>query len=179
MVDALVSNTSNFTVVSVRPRSWVQKRNDSNKKETFRFFYARKSRPDDQPQRVAKFWKGSTFCFPWKMFFSTKSRIVIPLICLTNTFYKQQIRFLREFLLLNKDIKFIHSMFLNPSGVTWGSIVPHLEEEITRIEQVIDMIKGLPNPLDYKEHIEYYERSSEGVKKHKKEELKRNFMDSD
>jgi hypothetical protein len=107
--------------------------------------------------------------------FSTKQRIHIILNIVTYSFNNQILRFLKEFLLLNKDIEFMKCLWLERNGVFSGSRVPRIDSHIEFTKSIIEMIKTLPNPLDYGEHIKLWEQDIEWSKKEKQAEMKRDF----
>ena len=84
-------------------------------------------------------------------------------------------RFLKEFLILNKDIEFMKCLWLERNGVISGSRVPRIEGHIKFTKSIIEMIQSLPNPLDYAVHIKNFEQEIEWAKKDKQQEMKRDF----
>jgi hypothetical protein len=84
-------------------------------------------------------------------------------------------RFLKEFLLLNNDVEFMYELSLERFESFTGSRVPRIEGHITLVKSIIEMIRTLPNPLDYSEHLKYWEENIEWAKKDKQAELKRDF----
>jgi hypothetical protein len=92
-----------------------------------------------------------------------------------HNFNDQLLRFLKELLVLNKDVDLIKELSLEAGGAFMGSRVPRIESQITLIKSVVEMIKTLPNPLDYGEHIKLFEQEIEWAKKDKQEEMKRDF----
>lgn len=107
--------------------------------------------------------------------FSSKQHIHIILNVVTYSFNNQVLRFLKEFLLLNKDVEFMKHLWLERNGAFSGSRVPRIENHINFTKAVIEMIKTLPNPLDYAEHIKNFEREIEWAKQDKQQEMKRDF----
>lgn len=107
--------------------------------------------------------------------FSSKQHIHIILNVVTYSFNNQILRFLKEFLLLNKDIEFLKCLWLERNSVTSGSRVPRIEGHIKFTKSVIEMIQSLPNPLDYAEHIKNFEQEIEWAKKDKQQEMKNDF----
>lgn len=106
---------------------------------------------------------------------ASKQHIHIILNVVTYSFNNQVLRFLKEFLLLNKDIEFIKYLWLEKNEATWGSRVPRIEEHIKFTKSVIELIQLLPNPLDYAEHIKIFEQEIEWAKKDKQQEMKIDF----
>ena len=93
----------------------------------------------------------------------------------TYRFNDQVIRFLKEFLLLNKDPEFMEHLWLEKNEVFSGSLVPRIEGQIIFFKSLIEMAKILPNPLDYAEHIKRWEQKIEWAKQEKQQEMKRDF----
>lgn len=107
--------------------------------------------------------------------FSSKQHIHIILNVVTYSFNSQVLRFLKEFLLINKDIEFMKNLWLERNGSFSGSRVPRIECHIKFTKSIIEMIQTLPNPLDYAEHIKYFEQDIEWAKLDKQKEMKRDF----
>lgn len=107
--------------------------------------------------------------------YSSEQHIHIILNVVTYRFKNQILRFLKEFLLLNKDVEFIDHLWLEESGISHGSRVPKIEAEISFLKSIIEMISTFPNPLDYAEHIKIWERKIEWSKKEMQDEMKRDF----
>ncbi len=101
--------------------------------------------------------------------------IHIILNVVTYSFNNQVLRFLKEFLLLNKDVEFMKHLWLERNGVTSGSRVPRIEGHIKFTKSIIEMIQSLPNSLDYAEHIKHFEQEIEWAKQDKQQEMKRDF----
>lgn len=85
--------------------------------------------------------------------------------------------YLRELLMLNKDIAIMQDLWLEKNQVIVGSRVPRIESHITFLKSVIEMVKSMPDPLSYAGHINRWERELEYAKKEKQEVLKRDFLD--
>ena len=107
--------------------------------------------------------------------YSSQQHIHIILNVVTYSFNDQVLRFLKEFLLLNKDVEFIKNLWLERNNVITGSRVPEIESEITFKKKIIEMIKTLPHPLDYTNHVKLLEQEVEWGRKEKQEEMKRDF----
>jgi hypothetical protein len=105
----------------------------------------------------------------------SKQHILIILNVVTYNFNDQFMRFLKEFLLLNNDVEFMYELSLERFESFTGSRVPRIEGHITLVKSIIEMIRTLPNPLDYSEHLKYWEENIEWAKKDKQAELKRDF----
>lgn len=108
--------------------------------------------------------------------FSSKQHIHIILNVVTYSFNDQILRFLKEFLLLSKDIEFMKHLWLERNEVTSGSRVPRIESHIKFTKSVVEMLQSLPNPLDYAEHLKHFEGEIEWSKKEKQGELKSDFI---
>lgn len=107
--------------------------------------------------------------------FASKQHIHIILNVVTYSFNNQVLRFLKEFLLLNKDIEFMKHLWLERNGSFFGSRVPRIEAHINFTKSIIEMIQTFPNPLEYAEHIKYCEQEIEWAKHEKQQEMKREF----
>ena len=105
----------------------------------------------------------------------SKQHIHIILNVVTYSFNDQILRFLREFLLLNKDIEFMKDLDLDKNHVITGSRVPKIESQIQLFQSIVEMMKSLPNPLDYAAHIKAFEQQIEWAKQDKQSEMKRDF----
>lgn len=106
---------------------------------------------------------------------SSKQHIHIILNVVIYNFNDQILRFLKECLLLNKDIDFMNGLSLEKCGIISGSCVPSIEAHIKFLKSVIEMIETLPDPLDYTGHINHLEREIEWARKDKQFEMKRDF----
>lgn len=105
----------------------------------------------------------------------SKQHIHIILNVVTYRFNDKLITFLKEFLILNKDPQYIKDLWLEKSQVYSGSRVPHIDARLDFLKSVIEMIKTLPNPLDYAEHIKQWEKEIEWARQDKLNETKRDF----
>ncbi len=103
--------------------------------------------------------------------------VLVILNVVTYSFPNQLLRFLKQFLLLNKDVAFLKNMWLEKNEVYSGSRVPIIQHEITLYGEILDMVKALPDMLSYADHIAYWEREIEWRKKEIFEEQKRDFSD--
>jgi energy-coupling factor transporter ATP-binding protein EcfA2 len=101
--------------------------------------------------------------------------IHIILNVVTYNFNNQVLRFLREFLSLNKNIDFMNCLWLEKNEAISGSRVPTIEAHISFLKSMIEMAKTLSRPLDYSEHIKLWEQEIEWAKKEKQAEMKRDF----
>lgn len=108
---------------------------------------------------------------------SNKQHILVIMNVVLHQFPGQFIKYLREILLLNTDVGYLKSMFLTKGGAYSGSRVPHIQHEIDFCKEITEMIKGLPNVLNYAEHIHYIEQKVEWLKKDIQEEQRREFLE--
>lgn len=108
--------------------------------------------------------------------YDSKQHIHIILNVVTYSFNDQVLRFLKEFLLLNKDIEFMKHLWLEKNGAFSGSRVPRIDGHINFNNSIIEMIKTLPNRLDYAEHIKFFEQEIEWARQEKQAEMKRDFI---
>ncbi|MBS1635375.1 MAG: hypothetical protein JST26_05585 [Bacteroidetes bacterium] len=107
--------------------------------------------------------------------FISKEHILTIMNVVTYSFTNETLIFFKEYLLLNKDTEILKSLWLERNDVISGSRVPKIEAHIVFCNQIIEMIKSLPNPLNYVDHIKHWERELEWAKKDKQQELKRDF----
>lgn len=109
--------------------------------------------------------------------YKSKQHILIIMNVVTHSFGNQLLRFLKEFLILNRDVEFIKSMMFSKGGgvLVNSSRVPTYDTHVRLMNEIIDMVKKVPNSLDYIEHIKYWEEDIEWSKKSKIEEMKRDF----
>lgn len=108
--------------------------------------------------------------------FESKQHIHIIMNVVTYRFNNEILRFLKEFLILNKNPEFLKHMWLEKNGVFSGSRVPRIEAHITFLKTLLDMIKTLPSPLDYSEHVKLWEEEIKWAKLDKQQEMKRDFV---
>ena len=106
----------------------------------------------------------------------SQQKIAIILNVVTYSFSQYLIKFLREFLLLNKDPGILYILFLHRSHVISGSRVPPIESRITFLKKVIDMVKTLPYPLEYKIHLDHWENEIRHLIEDKEREKKHDFV---
>lgn len=107
--------------------------------------------------------------------YNSKQHIQIIFNVVTYRFNNEVLRFLREFLLLNKDPEFMIHLRLEKNGFFSGSRVPRIDGHMKFLISLIEMAQKLPNPLDYAEHIKGWEKEIEWAKQEKQQELKRDF----
>ncbi|RZJ23663.1 MAG: hypothetical protein EON51_01945 [Acinetobacter sp.] len=95
-----------------------------------------------------------------------------------HKFRSDFVAYLRQLFLQQKDFEFLKSMFLSTSGsISSESFVPSLQRQIELCKEIMDMIKGLPDVLDYADHVDYLERKIDWLKADIRNEIKRDFYD--
>jgi hypothetical protein len=94
-----------------------------------------------------------------------------------HRFPNQFVTFLKQALLLNKNIDLLKGIYLGKGGVYSGSRVPHIQGEIDLCKEIIVMIKTLPDVLDYAGHIEYLEQKINWLKEDISNEQRREFQE--
>lgn len=110
--------------------------------------------------------------------YHSKQHIKIIFNVIAFRFNDKKINYLKEFLLLNNDVEFIKNLWLDKNEVLVNSSrVPKIENHIKLNKEIIEMVKTLPNPLNYYKHISFWEKEIEYLKKDIKEEMKRDFVD--
>ncbi|MGM8360653.1 hypothetical protein ACSV4D_01930 [Flavobacterium sp. ARAG 55.4] len=107
--------------------------------------------------------------------YKDRQRIMMIMSVTLYRFRNEFISFLKQFLLLNKDIELFKNIWLETSGVTTGSRVPYIQKEIDFCGEIALMVKALPNLLDYADHIKYLEQKIIWLKKDIENELKKDF----
>ncbi|MFC5683629.1 nSTAND3 domain-containing NTPase [Flavobacterium sp. MAHUQ-51] len=107
--------------------------------------------------------------------FKDRQRTMMIMSVILYRFHNKFISYLKQFLLLNKDIEIFKYIWLETSGVTTGSRVPYIQKEIDFCGEIASMVKLLPNLLDYVEHIKYLEQKIIWLKKDIENEQKRDF----
>ncbi|SEJ16686.1 hypothetical protein SAMN04487995_3573 [Dyadobacter koreensis] len=108
-----------------------------------------------------------------------KSRKHIRLILniITYQFRDKLLHFVKDFLTINKEPKFLEVYWLETNGVYSGSRVPKIEAHIAFLKSLIELVKGLPDPLDYFGYIQEWEREIEYSKQDKLREMRRDFVE--
>lgn len=107
--------------------------------------------------------------------FKDRQRTMMIMSVILYRFHNKFISYLKQFLLLNKDIEIFKYIWLETSGVTTGSRVPYIQKEIDFCCEITSMVKLLPNLLDYVDHIKYLEQKIIWLKKDIENEQKRDF----
>ena len=87
----------------------------------------------------------------------SQQRLAIILNVVMYSFNQHLLGFLKNFLLLNKDPEILSILFLHRSNVISGSRVPSIDLRISFLKKVIEMVKSLPDPLDYRNHLKRWE----------------------
>ncbi|MCF2496121.1 nSTAND3 domain-containing NTPase [Dyadobacter chenhuakuii] len=108
-----------------------------------------------------------------------KSRKHIRLIfnVIAYQFRNKLPHYLKEFLTLNKEPKFLEVSWLEINGVFSGSRVPRIEAHIIFLKSLIELVKGLSDPLDYFEYIREWEREIEYSKRDKLRHMRSDFVE--
>lgn len=107
--------------------------------------------------------------------FKDRQRIMMIMSVVLYRFQDKFINFLKQFLLLNKDLEIFKHIWLETSGVTVGSRVPYIQKEIDFCNEIASMVKTLPNILDYADHLKYLEQKIIWLKRDINNEQKRDF----
>jgi hypothetical protein len=110
-----------------------------------------------------------------------KSRKHIRLIfnVISYQFRDKLLHFVTQFLTLNREPKFLEVSWLETNGVYSGSRVPKIEAHITFLKSLIELVKELPDPLDYFEYVQDWEREIEYSKQDKLREMRNDFVERD
>lgn len=108
-----------------------------------------------------------------------KSRKHIRLIfnIITYQFRDKLLHFVAQFLTLNREPKFLEVYWLETNGVYSGSRVPKIEAHITFLKSLIELVKALPDSLDYFEYVQDWEREIEYSKQDKLREMRNDFVE--
>jgi len=109
--------------------------------------------------------------------FDNDKMILILIEVVYNDYRDWLIFYYRELLLLRKDIEITKKIIFGRGANTVGSWVPVYQKKIDFYLEIINMIKALPDLLDYAEHIAYFEQKIKWKKQDIKSEEKRDFMD--
>lgn len=110
--------------------------------------------------------------------YNDQQRVMMLENIVLSKFRGEYVEFLRELLLLQKDVEFLQNMFFSASGgIATESHVSTLQNQIDLCLEIIDMIKGLPDILDYSDHVDYMEQKIIWTKESIQNELKRDFYD--
>jgi hypothetical protein len=92
-----------------------------------------------------------------------------------HRFPNQFLRFLKQFLILNKSVESFKKIWLDKGGTYSGSRVPQIQRQMDFCDEIILMIKTLPEILDYADHIKYLEQRIIWLKKDIENEQRRDF----
>ena len=90
-------------------------------------------------------------------------------------FRNEFLRFLKEILILNKELEILKNFHFNTGGVYSGSRVPQIQREMDLCKEIMDMMKTLPDVLDYGEHVKHMEQRIVWLKKDIKREQRSDF----
>lgn len=110
-----------------------------------------------------------------------KSRKHIQLIfnIIAYRFRGKLLHFVTQFLTLNREPKFLEVHWLETNGVYSGSRVPKIEAHITFLKSLIELVRELPDPLDYFGYVQDWEREIEYSKQDKLREMRNDFVERD
>lgn len=106
-----------------------------------------------------------------------KQRIMMILNIVLHRFSNQFIKFLKQFLILNKNVELFKNIWLDKSRSYSGSRVPYIQKQIDFCDEIILMVKTLPDILDYSEHIKYLEQRIVWLRKDIDNEQRRDFQE--
>jgi energy-coupling factor transporter ATP-binding protein EcfA2 len=108
---------------------------------------------------------------------SDKQSMLMIMNVVLHKFNSRFIAYLRQFLLLNKDISILKSMFFEKFQVYTGSRVPYIQNEIEFCQQIIAMVNTLPGILSYSAHLDYLEKMVVSLRKEIADEQQRDFQE--
>ena len=108
---------------------------------------------------------------------SEQQPMIMVMNIILHKFHDQFISYLKQFLILNKDVELFKRIWLNTGGSYSGSRVPSIQREIDFIRNIIAMIKTLSYVLDYAKHLTYLEQRIVWLKKEIDNEQRRDFED--
>lgn len=108
---------------------------------------------------------------------ASKSHMLMIMNVVIFSFPDQVLRFFKELIFLNHDVELIKALYFEKGGAYAGSRVPRIDKEIDFTKQQLDLIKGLPNSLDYVDHIKYFETKIGWLHETRQRELKNDFKD--
>ena len=103
--------------------------------------------------------------------------IIMIMNIILHRFHDRFIGYLKQFLILNKDVELFKGIWLSTGGVSSGSRVPRIQKEIDFIRNITSMIKTLPDILDYNNHLADLEQRIVWLKKEIDNEQRRDFED--
>jgi hypothetical protein len=92
-----------------------------------------------------------------------------------HTCKNKLVLYLKQFLLLNNNFEIFKNFWLDEGGTYSGSRVSHIQREIDLHKEILEMIKNLPNILNYHLHIEYLEKRIIWLRKDIDNEQRRDF----
>lgn len=94
---------------------------------------------------------------------------------IVHRYNSQYIDFIKQLIILNKDVEILKQLHFDKGGVYSGSRVPRIQSEIDFSKKIIEMINDLPDTLSYSEHINYLEQKIGWLKKDIEREQRREF----
>lgn len=106
---------------------------------------------------------------------SIKQNVLMIMSNVLHRFKNKFVHYLKQFLLLNTDFEVFRSIWLDEGGAYSGSRVPHIQREIDLHKEILNMLKTLPNILDYHRHIEYLDKRISWLKKDIDNEQREDF----
>lgn len=109
--------------------------------------------------------------------YTERQRILMILNVVLHRFGNRFIDFLKQTLLLNKDLDLFKRIYFNKGGTYSGSRVPIIQREIDLCNEIMIMIKTLPCVLDYAGHLGYLEQTIVWLKKDIDNEQRRDFQE--
>jgi hypothetical protein len=93
----------------------------------------------------------------------SKTKIHLIFNVVTYSFSGHLLTFLKQFLLLNKEVDFVQDLFLEKSETINGDAGPVYDAEIKLYQNIIEMTRQLPGLLRYSGHINYWESIIKGI----------------
>lgn len=104
-------------------------------------------------------------------------RIMMMMNIILHRFSDQFLKYLKQFLILNKEVESFKKIWIDKSRSYSGSRVPVIQRELDFCNEIIQMVKTLPDVLDYYKHIQYLEQRIGWLKKDIDNEQRRDFED--
>lgn len=106
-----------------------------------------------------------------------KKKVSVVLSIVMHKFNKHFINFIKRFLTINKDFEVFKCIYLDRGGVTFGSRVPYIQNEIDFCKKIIEVVNEFPDILAYSDHLEYLEQRILWHNKDMKREQRREFQE--
>ncbi|WP_139217858.1 hypothetical protein [Pontibacter chinhatensis] len=107
-----------------------------------------------------------------------RQHIMMIMNVVLHRFSDQFVKYLEQFLRLNKDVEVFKSLHFDKGGIYTGSRVPKIQRVIELCTDILMMIKSLPDVLDYIDHIKYLDQYIGWLQKDIKDEQKREFQET-